>query len=175
MSATEVFVACFGGRAFYSFEEFEKELQKYMRANHVTFVRGTSSRSSNPILRYEKIFYRCVWYAKRKSISTGLRRVNSHDTRCPARFSITKKDNFLVVSSFEVEHNHPLNRHFFERHPVTRRLTDAELNECSTLFQLNIPSDNIKTYVAEMYGKNITTADISNIRRKLGFPQTDDL
>ncbi|GAA50703.1 hypothetical protein CLF_104928 [Clonorchis sinensis] len=53
------FAEKFGAVSFSSFTEVENALNQYMKENYVAFVRSPSSRSSNAVLRYEWVCYKC--------------------------------------------------------------------------------------------------------------------
>ncbi|KAF7234247.1 hypothetical protein EG68_12267 [Paragonimus skrjabini miyazakii] len=167
MDYVAAFKAVFENREFHTFMEFQECLDKYMNDVGVIYARGTSKKSSNWLLKYQKIFYRCIKYKRRKSESRGIRRARSEDVCCKSRFHVVKRNACLVVSSFDLEHNHPISRLAFESHPMNRRLTVSELIDSRNLFEYNAPTADIKRYVADVYGKLITTTDVQNIRHKL--------
>ncbi|CAI2738914.1 unnamed protein product, partial [Dicrocoelium dendriticum] len=92
---------------------------------------------------------------------------SSRDTNCQARVNLIRTGRKLKVTTFDLSHNHPVNRLLFERHPINRRLTDDEFTQSVDLFRYNTPTSDIKQFVEVRFGKHITSDDIRNVRRKL--------
>ncbi|KAF8566357.1 hypothetical protein P879_05385 [Paragonimus westermani] len=173
MPACDAFVELFVGRRFTSLAEFEETLSEYMKTNFVNFVVATSVRTANSRLRYDSISYRCVHCPRRGSQSKGIRKVSTQTTGCSARFHVRRRRGALMISSYDMEHNHPISRSLYERHPLNRHLTPEELNETRPLFLCNTSISYLKQYVADTYGKCLTTQDIVNIRSRIkSYPLT---
>ncbi|KER29081.1 hypothetical protein T265_04265 [Opisthorchis viverrini] len=51
-----------------------KALNQYMRDNFVVFVRSSSDRSTNAVLRYEWLYYKCSRHLPRSTECRGARR-----------------------------------------------------------------------------------------------------
>ncbi|KAG5448017.1 hypothetical protein CSKR_106612 [Clonorchis sinensis] len=100
---------------------FENALNQYMKENCVVFVRTSSNQSTNAVLRYEWVYYKCSRRPPRPTESQGIQR------------SELTKDEF-----------------------GSRR---APLN-------YGTPSCEMRQFVADEFGKILTTQDIYNYRRK---------
>ncbi|GAA51633.1 pol-related protein [Clonorchis sinensis] len=57
--AARAFSEKFGAVSFSPFTEFGNALNQYMKENYVVFVRSSSNRSTNAVLRYEWVHYKC--------------------------------------------------------------------------------------------------------------------
>ncbi|KAF5395742.1 hypothetical protein PHET_11713 [Paragonimus heterotremus] len=167
MDYVQGFKDLFEDREFTQFKEFKCCLEKYMKDFNVIYVLGSSTKSNNGRLKYTNMSYRCINYKRRKSVSRGVRHVHSHATCCQSRFNVAKRKSILVVSSFSLEHNHELSASLFLAHPINRRLTADELNGYRYLLEYNSPTAELKQYVADAYGKYMTTTDVCNMRRRL--------
>ncbi|KER25729.1 hypothetical protein T265_06899 [Opisthorchis viverrini] len=69
MASEVAFVEKFVGVSFSSFMAFEKTLNEYLKDNFVIFERSSSNRSTNIILRYEWVYYKCSRRPPRKTES----------------------------------------------------------------------------------------------------------
>ncbi|KER31532.1 hypothetical protein T265_02299 [Opisthorchis viverrini] len=101
MASEVAFVEKFVGVSFSSFTAFEKTLNQYMKDNFVIFVRSSSNRSTNTILRYEWVYYKCSRRPPRKTeshsvIPTLSDVVNVDGTHATNRFGY-KLYTFLIT------------------------------------------------------------------------------
>lgn len=95
---------------------------------------------------------------------------STRSTNCEARFSLRCVTNFLMITSCHVIHNHPRSKFIYDRLPSKRRLTDSELAACEPLLVYNTSSADIKEFVANKFGKFLSTKDVGNYRRKVRPP-----
>ncbi|TGZ67517.1 hypothetical protein CRM22_004759 [Opisthorchis felineus] len=110
-----------------------------------------------------------MWHARRQNSSRGIRRVLSDDTCCPARFCVRNRDGFLMLTSYDVGHNHPLSKELYEQLSVNRHLSTTQLHRCLDLFRVENSIQGIKEYVNDHFGKLVPTKDINSYRRKLTY------
>jgi hypothetical protein len=73
----------------------------------------------------------------------------------------------LVVTSHEVQHNHPLYAMAHESHPTVRRLTEEEVDQSSDLLAYNASNSDIKDYASDRFGKQLSTANVAYLRKKV--------
>ncbi|GAA50036.1 hypothetical protein CLF_103954 [Clonorchis sinensis] len=118
-----------------SLDSLEDALTQYMKENYVVFERSSSNRSTNAVLRYEWVYYKC--------------------SRRPPRPTKSQGDPKKLLSKF-----------LYYRLPVNRRLTEDELGSCRALLKYGTPSCELRQFVADEFGKILTTQDIYNYRRK---------
>ncbi|GAA53173.1 hypothetical protein CLF_109702 [Clonorchis sinensis] len=57
--APHAFVGKLGAESFSSSTAFDKTFNEYMKDNYVIFVRSSSNRSTNAVLRYEWVYHKC--------------------------------------------------------------------------------------------------------------------
>ncbi|GAA49484.1 hypothetical protein CLF_103123 [Clonorchis sinensis] len=165
----------FGAVSVSSFTAFEDALTQYMKENYVVFVRSSSNRSTNAVLRYEWVYYKCSRRPPRPAKSRGIRRSYTRSTGCPVRFCLRWQRNHLAVTSYILEHNHKLSKFLYDRLPVNRRLTGDELGPCTALLKYGTPSCEVRQFVADEFGKILTTQDIYNYRRKCRLALVNDM
>lgn len=79
---------------------------------------------------------------------------------------IRRKRNYLVVTSFDVLHNHRLSSFVYERLPVNRRLNEDEIDACQPLLEFGAPALEIRRFAVERFGKHLTTKDVYNCKRR---------
>ncbi|GAA49175.1 hypothetical protein CLF_102626 [Clonorchis sinensis] len=165
-TASDAFVENLGAVSFSSFKAFEKALNEYMKNNYVVFVRSSSNRSTNSVLRYEWVYYKCSRRPPKPSESRGIRKSYTRSTDCPVRFCLRRRGNKLLVTSYYLEHNHEVTKFLYDRLPVNRRLTKEELGACKALLNYGTPLCEVRQFVADEFGKVLTTQDLYNYRRK---------
>ncbi|VDP87975.1 unnamed protein product [Echinostoma caproni] len=164
----EKFDELIGNRQFNSYAELAEALEEFKAATWSSFSIRSSSRSQYPHIHFRRIVFNCDRYRKRKSVSKGLRRVNTRSTDCSARFIVRERDAKLVVTSSCLQHNHPLTQFYYEHLPANRRLSQEQFESLRELFQ-QVDTKLLKEFIFGLFGKPLTTKDINNIRRKY-FP-----
>ncbi|GAA56447.1 hypothetical protein CLF_110911 [Clonorchis sinensis] len=160
--AAQAFAEKFGAVPFSSFTSFEGVLTQYMKENYVVFVLSSSNRSTNAVLRVLQM-QQATSKAKE---GRGIRRSYTRSTGYPVRFCLRRQRNHLAFTSYFLEHNHKLSKFLYERLPVNRRLTEVELGTCRALLKYGTPSCEVRQFVADEFGKILTTQDIYNYRQK---------
>ncbi|KAA0191661.1 hypothetical protein FBUS_01353 [Fasciolopsis buskii] len=164
----EKFDELIGSRQFNSYAELTEALEEFKAATWSSFSIRSSSRSPYPHIHFRRIVFNCDRYRKRKSVSKGLRRVNTRSTDCSARFIVRERDAKLVVTSSFLQHNHPLTQSYYDHLPANRRLSHEQFESLRELFQ-QVDTKLLKEFIFGLFGKPLTTKDINNIRRKY-FP-----
>ncbi|GAA54804.1 hypothetical protein CLF_105469 [Clonorchis sinensis] len=100
-------------------------------------------------------------------LSVFANKLNStRSTGCPVRLCLRRQRNHLAVTSYFLEHNHKLSKFLYDRLPVNRRLTEDDLGTYRALLKYGTPSCEVRQFVADEFGKILTTQDIWNYRRK---------
>ncbi|GAA51944.1 hypothetical protein CLF_107115 [Clonorchis sinensis] len=84
--ASHAFVEKLGAVSFLSFTAFENAVNQYMKEHYVVFVRSSSNRSTNAVLRYEWVYYKCSERPPRPTKCPGIRRSYTRNTGCLVRF-----------------------------------------------------------------------------------------
>ncbi|GAA55754.1 hypothetical protein CLF_108933, partial [Clonorchis sinensis] len=115
-------------------------LNQYRKENNVVLVRSSSNRSTNAVLRYELVYYRC-------SSSTLI-------TDCPVRSCLRRQRDHLGVTHYVLERNHKLSNFLYDGLLVNRQLTEEELGTCKALLKYGTPSCKARQFVADDFGKN---------------------
>ncbi|KAF7241654.1 hypothetical protein EG68_10903 [Paragonimus skrjabini miyazakii] len=161
-------------RKFSSYLELKEALDAFMKKTCTNYVVRGSAHKKHSKLQYNRLVYMCDQYPRRRSVSKGLRRVNSQTTDCTSRFYVHAHMRWLIVTSAEMEHNHPLNESVVQNSRAKRRLTADEIEESKALFVNGCSNDKLKQYALERFGKQLTTHDIWNIRSKLTNIQSPD-
>ncbi|GAA56765.1 hypothetical protein CLF_111474 [Clonorchis sinensis] len=90
--AAQAFVEKFRAVSFSSFTAFENALNQYMKKNYVVLMRSSSSRSTNAVLRYEWVYYKCCRYKLYTSLITdgmGIRR--------PVMYAFVESEQFASL------------------------------------------------------------------------------
>ncbi|KAG5451111.1 hypothetical protein CSKR_106648 [Clonorchis sinensis] len=81
-------------------------------------------------------------------------------TGCPVRFCLQRQRNHLVVTPYIPEHNGKLSKILYDRLPVNRRQTEDTLGTCRTILKYGTPSCEVRQFVADEFGRFLTTQDI---------------
>ncbi|TGZ74060.1 hypothetical protein CRM22_001152 [Opisthorchis felineus] len=162
----EFFVKKLVSPRFSSFLEFDKALKVYTRENYVVYVRTASKKSNNHHLRYDYIHYQCNRRDPKPTKSRGIRRSYTGCTGCQARFCVRRRNDQLVVTSYNVEHNHKVSKFLYDRLPAVRRLAVEEFEACYSLIQSGMPISEVRKYAADQFGKLITTQDLYNYQHR---------
>ncbi|TGZ51342.1 hypothetical protein CRM22_010746 [Opisthorchis felineus] len=157
--ATTSFANAIANREFFTWEQFESALAHYMAKNFVVFSRVSSIRSSDELLRFDRASYQCKMHAARADVGEGMGVMHSRLPPCTARFYLRRKKTRLVVTSFNMDHNHP----------VSKTLSDLERRRHS--IDYNLPCYDNQDFAGD---KEITTMDIRSYRRQ-SKPIPDDM
>ncbi|CAH8467373.1 unnamed protein product [Dicrocoelium dendriticum] len=108
---SELFKASFGSKIFSNYDELTNTVRQFEQNTRTRFIiRSCRKRIPLDDLLYDTISFRCQHYdVKRKSSSLGFRRTRTRSLLyCPVRFFVRATSEGLIVTSFFMQHNHPL-------------------------------------------------------------------
>ena len=79
----------------------------------------------------------------------------------------------LVVTKYDLDHNHETNEDLYKHYPEIRRTTPEEGNAVCILSNLGVSPASVCKYFHELNGKCVTVQDVRNIRKARN--SSDDL
>ncbi|KAG5448327.1 hypothetical protein CSKR_107042 [Clonorchis sinensis] len=161
--ATTSFANAIANREFFTWEQFESALAHYMAKNFVVFSRVSSIRSSDELLRFDRASYQCKMHAARADVGEGMGVMHSRLPPCTARFYLRRKKTRLVVTSFNMDHNHPVSKTLYDHLPSTGRINSSDLERRRHSIDYNLPCYDNQDFAGD---KEITTMDIRSYRRQ---------
>ena len=85
---------------------------------------------------------------------------------CPVSLKLVldNKCKQYKISKLSEVHNHTTSNGEFKHYVTSRKLDTNDKEEIKTLYDLNVETKNIKTFIKEKPGKSIQTKDINNIK-----------
>ncbi|XP_022249408.1 uncharacterized protein LOC106465769 isoform X2 [Limulus polyphemus] len=143
------------GEEFYSWEEFQEKLKRFIEHNHIQLrvLHSKSVEVANRYLpenakkhpsqnRFASIMYTCVHYGKPRIRSRGLRpNQSSLKLECASKLYISscRKTGKLVVKTFVKEHNHEIGPQIsYQKQKKYRSKKDQSSEETLSLTNLLI-------------------------------------
>ena len=159
-------------RIFATWDSIQAELCAFSRETYTNWsVRHSITADETFLVRR----YQCRFAGFASRPPAGIRASSTCSTNCPAEFTISRRRRgvqggmpvFIIRKTYNMRHNHPLNRLEYRLAPTQRRLSDTEERQISSLIRNYAAPVAVADYVLEHFGKVVTSQDIANMRWRL--------
>ncbi|CAI9732080.1 DDB_G0292252 [Octopus vulgaris] len=119
--------------------------------------------------KYKYVKYVCkqFGYSRRRTVPGIRPNQKTYKTGCPALIaaSVDREKQRMVIRSINLNHSHQMLGHMY---PENRRqsLSPNVLTETYRLIDIGMKTKNIREYICNVTGKQLTTRDINNLKAK---------
>ncbi|CAH8286937.1 unnamed protein product, partial [Schistosoma margrebowiei] len=140
-------------KRFGSWIEFDNALKDFHKITHTHYVHAE--------------MFRCTFGRKRKSEGLNVNKKPSKFLNCQSMFRVRLEGQQYVIKSYNMSHNHPCTSSWMVCDPFSRRLSAEEKENLKPVILHCQSTDEVIESIKERTGKQVTAADVKNLKAEL--------
>ncbi|CAH8492405.1 unnamed protein product [Schistosoma mattheei] len=139
----------------------------FSQMTHTHYVHAESRLLKDVRYKYLFVVFRCTFGRKRKSEGLNVNKKPSKFLNCQSMFRVRLEGQQYVIKSYNMTHNHPCTSSWMVCDPLSRRLSSEEKENLKPVILHCQSTDEVIESIKERTGKQVTAADVKNMKAEL--------